>query len=109
MYDKAKGFFHGKEGYNCAQAVLAAFRDEKNISQAVIDEFKAYGGGRVANGYCGALHAALYLAGDDQAVQKKLKDAFMEKAGALTCKEIKATSKLPCGDCVGLAAQTLKS
>ncbi len=107
MHDKAKKMFHGKEGYNCAQAVLAAFKDRMNVSQSAIDEFKAYGGGRVPNGYCGALHAALYLTANDQTAQEKLKDAFMKKAGALTCKEIKALSKLPCGDCVGLAAAAL--
>ncbi len=109
MENKAKGLFHGKEGYNCAQAVLAAFQDKKGVSPETIAEFKACGGGRVANGYCGALHSALHLADGDEAKQAKLKDAFMEKAGSLTCKDIKAISKLPCGDCVGLAAAVLNS
>ena len=80
MEEKAKSLFHGVEKYNCAQAVLAAYKDKVNVSQETIDEFKAYGGGRVPTGYCGALHAALYLTQGDKAMEAKLKEAFIQKA-----------------------------
>ncbi|MFI4911377.1 MAG: C-GCAxxG-C-C family (seleno)protein [Sedimentisphaeraceae bacterium JB056] len=107
MEQRAKSLFHGVEKYNCAQAIVAAFKEKYNVSQDVIDEFKAFGGGRAEEGLCGALYAGLHLAGGDL-VKDELRNVFMEKAGCLTCKGIKKGSKMPCSECVGLAAATLE-
>jgi hypothetical protein len=107
MEEKAKSLFHGEEKYNCAQAILAAFQEKYDIPQQQIEQFKAYGGGRAEEGLCGALYAGLCLAKDEPA-KSKLKEAFEQNAGALTCKGIKGGSKLSCRECVGLAAATLE-
>lgn len=107
MVETAKKFFHGEEGYNCAQAVLAAFADKYEVSQQTLDEFKAFGGGRVDGGTCGAIYAALHIAKKEDS-KEKLKAVFTEKAGSIRCKDIKQIAKLPCRDCVGLAAATLQ-
>lgn len=101
---KASDYFHGKEGYNCAQAVLKAFEEEHNISSEMIEEYRANGGGRAENGLCGALYAALNILNNPEKTAL-LKQAFLEKAGAIHCSEILALENLPCPGCVDLAAK----
>ncbi len=100
---RASVFFHAEEGYNCAQAVLKAFQTEHSISQQKIDEYSAYGGGRAEDGLCGALYAAKSLL-NDPVKTELLKNKFLEKAGGITCEKILELKKLPCPDCVNLAA-----
>jgi hypothetical protein len=94
------------ERLNCAQSVLRGFQPQLNISEEDITNAKACGGGRAEGGLCGALHAALQLV-DDPAQRLAMKDAFVEKAGAATCREIKTTVRTPCVDCVRIAATLL--
>lgn len=101
----AKSYFHGKEGYNCAQAVLKAFQEKYQISDAMIEEYKQYGGGRVEGGTCGALYAALQLV-EDEWQKQTIIQAFSQAAQFTTCERIKEQT-LPCPDCVGTAAKAL--
>jgi hypothetical protein len=103
---KASDYFHGEEGYNCSQAVLKACQQEHDVSQEMIDTYSAYGGGRAEEGLCGALYAAKSLLNDPEKTEL-LKNIFLKKAGGITCEKILELKKLPCPDCVDLAAQIM--
>ena len=53
------------QGYNCAQAVLCAFADDIGVSEDVLFRLiEAFGGGMGGTqGVCGAVSAAVALAG----------------------------------------------
>ncbi len=104
--EKAVQYFHGKEGYNCAQSVLKGFQTSHNVPQETIDDFKAFGGGRAEGGLCGALFAAKTLA-NDPAKAEKIEAEFAKIAGSLKCKEIRKIAKLSCKECVFTAAKLL--
>jgi len=104
--EKAVKYFHGKERYNCAQAVLRGFQESHNATQEKIDEFKAFGGGRAQGGLCGALFAAKTLAKDSTDAER-IEAEFVELAGALKCREIRKIAKLSCKECVFTAASLL--
>lgn len=95
-----------EEKLNCAQSILRGFQDKHQVSEKQIIEAKKNGGGRVENGICGALHAALQLTKDETA-RKQLNEAFIAHAGAVDCKTIRANGKLSCAGCVELAAKTI--
>lgn len=83
--------------HNCAQAVVEiAGRAES------VPPMAAHGGGRAPNGYCGALYGALAVTPEER--HEAVKEEFAQRAGALTCKEIKGGSKTPCEDCVAIAS-----
>ena len=84
--------------HNCAQAVAAGAGREDLVAA-----FAVCGGGKAPGGLCGALHAALALAPESE--HEKIKAAFAEKAGALTCREIKSGTLFPCAECVRAAAE----
>ena len=84
--------------HNCAQAVAAGAGRED-----LVEAFKVCGGGKAPGGLCGALHAALALAPESE--HDAIKTAFAEKAGALTCREIKAVTLFSCAECVRVAAE----
>ncbi|MDO5566909.1 MAG: redox-active protein [Planctomycetia bacterium] len=94
----AKAAFHQPPAMlNCAQSVAQlAGHDE------VLAAYQAFGGGRAEGGLCGALYAALQFIPEEQ--REKAKEEFAQKAGALTCREIKGTSKTPCQECVAIGA-----
>ena len=70
--------------------------------------FSGCGGGKAPGGLCGAVLASCLLAGERAA--ETIKQAFaVETGGHLTCGEIRATKKLPCSECVGLAAELLET
>ena len=102
--DKAAEYFHGKEKYNCAQAVLKAFCDKYDISEKDIDSFQGYGGGRAPEGLCGALYAICYMRPD---LAPKLQKEFEKIVGAIHCRTIRRDNTTPCRECVRLAAELL--
>lgn len=87
--------------HNCAQAVAAGSGRED-----LVTELSVCGGGRAPGGLCGALHAALLLVKPEN--KEILKEAFSAAAGALTCQEIKGTTKYPCAECVRTAAELVE-
>ncbi|MGE4286739.1 MAG: C-GCAxxG-C-C family (seleno)protein [Phycisphaerae bacterium] len=105
MVDKAQKLYHGEEHYNCAQAVLAAFKERYDVPQEMIDSFSAFGGGRAEGNTCGALHAAMELA-KERGVE--IEQDFVREAGSAKCREIRM-AKFPCVECVKLAARILDS
>ena len=108
-------------GYNCAQAVACVFADETGVSKEVL--FRAtegFGSGAgTMEGICGALSAAIMIAGlknssanldkpDSKAstmkLSRQLMTDFKKDVGSLICREIKGvgTGKVLCAcpDCV---------
>lgn len=109
------------KGYNCAQSVACVFADDVGVSKEFL--FKAtegFGAGAgTMEGICGALSAAVMIAGlknssgnldkpDSKAstmnLSRKLMTEFKRDVGSLICREIKGvdTGKVLCAcpDCV---------
>jgi hypothetical protein len=103
---KSDQYFHIlPENLNCAQAVLKGFQKEFNIADSEIEEYRAWGGGRVEGGMCGALFAAERLLG--QIGKESVIQEFQKKAGSTLCKEIKA-NKFSCPECVRIADELVE-
>jgi hypothetical protein len=94
------------ERLNCAQSILKAFQEQKNISADEISAARNLGGGKADNGTCGALHAALSLL-DDPEKQESVRTSFVEVAGSAQCREIRAQNLISCVQCVEVAARFL--
>lgn len=84
----ASEYFHGKEGYNCIQAVLKVFQPETGMSEATIRHAKIAGGGRVAGGTCGALYAAHIILGEGEH-NYQIKSDFIRNHSSLLCSELR--------------------
>ena len=95
-----------QERLNCAQSVLRGFQHQHNLSEEQIVEVRRHGGGRAEEGMCGALYAALSLA-SDLPVRGRVRAAFAKSAGSEKCQEIKQVTRVPCHECVRLAASLL--
>lgn len=100
---KAELYFHGKEGYNCAQAVLKAFQPESGMSEETIQSAKVAGGGRALGGTCGALYAAHIILGEGEHTHS-ITQNFAKQTGSTLCSDIKQ-SECGCRNFVGLAAK----
>ncbi len=92
------------QGYNCAQSVAVAFRDELGLTkEQAARTVSAFGGGmgRLRE-VCGAVSGMFFVVGtlygydapDDQAKKElyalvqQLAGAFREKTGSIVCREI---------------------
>ncbi len=95
-----------QERLNCAQSILRAFQPHRHIHEDDIVKAKQHGGGRAEAGVCGALHAALQLV-DEPEKRQHVRDAFVARAGSDTCREIRRASRIPCVECVRIAASLL--
>ena len=104
----ARELYHGKEGLNCAQAVLKAFQPATGMPDSEIASFSNAGGGRAEGGICGALYAAQHLL-PDPALSRQIELLFQADATSTLCKKIRKEGKLPCKECVALAAGFVKS
>lgn len=94
---------------NCSQAVLKTFQQRYALSEAVIEEFKQHGSGRAPDGLCGALYAAVSLAGEHfPEKQKDLEAVFCAAAGSKLCKEIRAQRTLSCQGCIEQAVALIE-
>jgi len=98
---RAEELFHGKEGYNCAQAIAAAFSKDA----LDIENYRAFGGGRAPENTCGAVYAGASLLNKEQS--ETFKKAFRQQTGALKCRELKRDKKVPCKDCIKISAELL--
>jgi len=96
----ASDYFHGEEGYNCAQAVLKAFQPESGMSEQVIRSAVVAGGGRAKEGTCGALYSAIILLGEGEH-SNQLSQEFLGAVGSTLCSDIK---KSECG-CRGFVSK----
>ena len=85
---------------NCAQAIAHGFDRED-----LLPELQGCGGGRAPDGLCGALFAAMKIAGDNAA--PALAEAFEKRLGYRRCINLKKDSRTPCPTCVATAAELL--
>ncbi len=92
-----------RERLNCAQSVLKGFQDQKMLSDEKISEFRGLGHGKADAGLCGALYAARQLM-DTPSARDRLSERFISQAGSDKCREIRSAGRIPCVECVRLAA-----
>ncbi|MDO8663079.1 MAG: C-GCAxxG-C-C family protein [Candidatus Omnitrophota bacterium] len=101
---KAKAYYTDRSGpkkLNCAQSVIAAFREEFGLDENTVCLFASFGSGRAPEGECGAFYAAKFiLQVNHQDKLDECQNIFISKAGSLKCKEIRKINKLPCLGCV---------
>ena len=101
--EKASYYFHHPDfRFNCAQAITHKWGCKDNL----VAEMKKCGGGRAADGNCGALHGALMVL-QEKELKERMLDLFAEKAGSNSCIEIKKAKKTSCQECVDIADQLL--
>ena len=62
------------------------------------------GGGRAPEGTCGALYGAMQVAPEKAAAVLAV---FVAATGASSCREIKGCNRVPCQECVRVAARAL--
>ncbi|MCW3786678.1 C-GCAxxG-C-C family (seleno)protein [Plebeiibacterium sediminum] len=103
----AEQLYHGKEGYNCAQAIFKTFQLEYDISEDQIKSASDKGRGKAKNGICGALYAAHQLI-DEPSNIEFINSEFIRFGGSIECKELKKNRKLSCKECVRLAASSIQ-
>lgn len=100
---QASDYFHGEDGYNCAQAVLKAFQPESGMPELVIRSATVAGGGRAKGGTCGALYAAQIVLGEGQH-SAQVANEFLTAFGSTLCSDIKQ-SEGGCRHFVGKTAE----
>ncbi len=105
---EAAELFHGKEKFNCVQAIMKAFQRRFGVSDEEIAAGSRLGSGRAPGGLCGALHAVKLLAGDDE-LSRVVEERFVERAGAADCRTIRKLKLLSCRRCVEAAAEILEA
>ena len=114
------------QGYNCAQAVLCAFADDIGVSEDVLFRLiEAFGGGMGGTqGVCGAVSAAVALAGfaksaginalpaSNKAQSYRTAAAMMHRFdaenGSVLCAQIKSECKVSCDECVASAVKIVE-
>ncbi|MDP3791334.1 MAG: C-GCAxxG-C-C family (seleno)protein [Candidatus Omnitrophota bacterium] len=105
---KAKAYYTDRSGpkkLNCAQVVIAAFREKFDLDENTVHLFASFGSGRAPEGECGALYAAKFILDKNyQDKTEECRNIFMSKAGSIKCKEIRRLKKLSCIGCVETAA-----
>ncbi|MFP4472868.1 MAG: C-GCAxxG-C-C family (seleno)protein [Candidatus Omnitrophota bacterium] len=101
-------YFHGKEGYNCAQAVLKIMQKSgMSVPSEDVEAMSRCGGGRAPEGLCGALYAALEITPPER--RAELGAAFEQAVGSRYCREIRRGKMAPCRDCVACAVDILST
>jgi hypothetical protein len=94
---------------NCAQAVIAGFKDKFSLKDELVATFASHGGGKAPEGYCGALYAARHILKESPGEIGKCTEAFIKAAGSTKCREIKSLKKLSCMGCVEMVAELLEN
>ena len=84
--------------HNCAQAVASGTGHDELYA-----ELASCGGGKAPEGRCGALHAAMLIAGAARA--EEIRRTFVAELGSDKCAELKRTLFVPCARCVETGAR----
>ena len=98
-------------GYNCCQSVVLVLADLTDLSEEQLLRAASGFAAGMGNmeGSCGAVVGAVLIAGLLGAGRsaRRINEAFIRKAGALTCKTLKGRETgvplLSCADCVKTA------
>ena len=127
-YQKKAIELHDK-GYNCAQAVVCAFKDKTGYSEEVLYKIsEGFGAGMGNRKYaCGALSGAIMVAGllessgdiakptksQTYKIAAEISELFKEKCMAVNCKDIKGvntgTPTVGCDQCIIFAVEIVES
>ena len=83
--------------HNCAQSVAGGLGRSE-----LLPELAGCGGGRAPGGVCGALHAAMLIAGPEKAAA--IREEVVAELGSDKCAELKRGG-VPCATCVETAAR----
>ena len=94
---RAVDYFGAKR--NCAEAILLAFQEVREVRQEMIDRAADWGRGRAEGGLCGALFAGKELLGNSP-LADILERRFSEAAGSMACKRIRKLKTQSCRQCV---------
>lgn len=108
MENKSALEVYTTERLNCAQSILKGHQKDFNVSEKMITDFKAFGGGRAENNMCGALYAAVQLAENEEA-KNHIISGFKEQTDSTKCSEIRKAGKISCKECVRIASELLSS
>ena len=101
LSEQAVAFYMQKpKQYNCAQAVAKVFGRND-----LVESLQSCGGGKSPNGLCGALYAAMLLAGEEQS--EAIKEQFLKEIGHSECMAIRKNGQATCLDCIRRAAESL--
>ncbi|ELP91899.1 hypothetical protein EIN_398290 [Entamoeba invadens IP1] len=102
------GEIHANHEGNCAMSVTLGYsRVTGKNYDTLLAQCKGYGGGHAPEGYCGALYAAMQIAGPEK--EEEVKKKFMETSkGCIKCKEIRGGNIIPCNTCVRTAAAAIE-
>ena len=84
--------------HNCAQSVACGLGHDELHSPLA-----SCGGGKAPGNTCGALHAAMLVAGEAHA--EELRRRFVSELGSEKCAELKRRFSVPCATCVATAAR----
>ncbi len=106
----AKKYFLGQgvPRLGCAQSVAEALREPFGLDDDLVQAMAGATGGRAPSGLCGAVYAALRVAGEKAPHKKQeIEDFFKKEAGGVTCRDIRSRRQLMCADCVEKAAQIM--
>ena len=126
--DKALAFH--QQGYNCAQAVACAFKDQIDLDETTIFKLtEGYGLGMGnMQGTCGALSGALMIMsylnstgkigeampkskGQTYQLDRLITGEFIKANGSMICKELKTPGpkQVPCETCIAKACDILEA
>ncbi|NEZ46431.1 oxidoreductase [Clostridium niameyense] len=109
--------FH-KEGYNCAESIIKALNEEKNMNIPV-SIATPFGGGMAVGTTCGAITGALMVVGalkgresakdpnEARAFAKKVMSKIKEDYGTFDCIELKKKG-VTCDEIIEYAYETVK-
>lgn len=104
---RAKEYFHlAPHNWNCTQAIHKSQQEYTQLSDEDIElYYRPMGGGKAPQGMCGALYAIHTLAGDDKTLVERLTSLFAERAGGISCRELKGKCGLSCLELVDIAEE----
>lgn len=97
---------HVARAPSCAQKVYIALADQLTLTEDDIDYIDRFGKGKAPGGQCGACYTAKTLL--EESDGPKVEAEFLEKAGALTCRQIRKIDRLSCAECAQLAVDIVK-
>lgn len=108
----ARAVEYMRGAYSCSQSVMCAFCEEAGITHDEAKKIAApYAGG--AKIKCGAVCAgdliltAKYGEAESEALRAEFERKFLDRVGAINCREIRSRRLIPCVGCVEESAKIL--
>ena len=108
MKRTASEYYRDHRG-NCAQSVAAAWHKKTAQNFTLTEEFSGYGHGKAPEGLCGALYATQRIVEDKHQAECIISKFMHISGGHVTCEAIRSAGKLPCSQCVEIAADLLEN